>query len=136
MLPGRDDPLALVLDALRLSGALYFRSDVGRAWGVALPRSSAAHFHLVESGRAVVVVRGALIELREGDLALLPRGVEHRLASSAGAPDVPLAHVLALAAERSWRLTVGPRPRARVLCGHIDVGAGARHPLIAALPPV
>jgi AraC-like DNA-binding protein len=132
----REDPLGRVLQALRLTGALYFRSDVGGPWGVAVPKTPTATFHVVERGRATLSIGGTTTTLHEGDLALVPRGVDHRVGSSADVAGVPLTRVLALAGSRGWHLTIGPEPRTRILCGHIEIGAGVHHPLVATLPPM
>jgi AraC-like DNA-binding protein len=130
-----DDPLGVVLAGLRLSGALYYRSEVGGEWGVDVPTSARAHFHVLEAGRAIVDVAGlGTVELGAGDLILFPRGDEHRMSSSRAARCTPLARVLELAAARGWSLRVGEPPLSRMLCGYVDVGAGPTHPLVRALP--
>jgi AraC-like DNA-binding protein len=132
-----EDALGVVLAGLRLSGALYYRSEVGGEWGVHVPTSARAHFHVLEAGHAHVDVAGdGTLELGAGDLILLPRGDDHRMAASSSARCTPLDRVLELAGARGWALRVGPPPHARMLCGYVDVGAGATHPLIRALPAV
>lgn len=135
MLP--TDPLGIVLGSLRLSGALYYRSEVGGEWGVSVPVSPRAHFHVVEAGHPVVGLAGQPdIVLAPGDLIVVPRGDDHWMASSRSARCTPLARVLELAAGSGWNLRVGAPPRARMLCGYVEVGAGATHPLLRALPAI
>jgi AraC-like DNA-binding protein len=133
---GPDDPLGVVLGGLRLSGALYYRSEIGGEWGVAVPSSARVHFHVIEAGRAIVSVAGGEVALGAGDLIVIPRGDDHRMSSSRTARCTALARVLELAAERGWNLRLGAPPRVRMLCGYVDVGAGASHPLLGALPAI
>ena len=89
------DPLGEALYVLRMSGSFYSRCEFTAPWGLALPAFEASlMFHVVMSGRCWLEVEGAEATLMQpGDLALVPHGEGHRLASEPGLPAAWLADV-------------------------------------------
>lgn len=77
------DPLGEVLHFLRLSGTFYCRCDLSAPWGVLMPSlPGSLMFHIVISGTCWVDVEGAPARrLTAGDLAVVPHGDGHRIAS-------------------------------------------------------
>lgn len=86
------DPLGEALHYLRLSGTFYCRSELTAPWALALPpREGALSFHVVTAGHCWLEVDGAESQrLDPGDLALVPHGAGHRLASEPGLPAPPI----------------------------------------------
>src|SRR5262245_52889922 len=80
------DPLGEALHFLRMSGTFYCRSELTAPWALALPPvTGCLSFHVVTSGRCWLEVEGAEHRLLQpGDLALVPHGEGHRLASQPG----------------------------------------------------
>ncbi|MGI8644631.1 MAG: AraC family transcriptional regulator [Thermomicrobiales bacterium] len=80
-----NDPLGEALHFLRMSGTFYCRCDLGAPWGVEMPAMPGSlMFHVVISGECWVEVDGSAPQvLRQGDLAVIPHGVGHRIASGA-----------------------------------------------------
>jgi AraC-like DNA-binding protein len=80
------DPLGEALHFLRMSGIFYCRSEFTAPWGLLLPpMPDSLMFHFVTSGRCWLQVEGVEPrQLRLGDLALVPHGEGHRLASEQG----------------------------------------------------
>jgi len=80
------DPLGEALHFLRMSGVFYCRSEFTAPWALTLPAFEASMmFHVVVSGECWLEVEGAQrCLLRPGDLAVVPHGEGHRLASDAG----------------------------------------------------
>jgi AraC-like DNA-binding protein len=80
------DPLGEALHFLRLSGTFYCRSEFTAPWALELPAlEGCLMLHVVTSGECRLEVAGAPVSiLRPGDLALVPHGEGHRLASKAG----------------------------------------------------
>src|SRR5262245_37452674 len=80
------DPLGEALHFLRLSGSFYCRSEFTAPWALELPRlEGCLMLHVVTSGECRLEVPGSPASLlRPGDLALVPHGKGHRLASKAG----------------------------------------------------
>jgi hypothetical protein len=85
-LPSVTDPLGDALHFLRMSGVFYCRSEFTAPWSLALPAmSNFLMLHVVTSGRCWLEVEeteGRL--LQPGDLALLPHGQGHQIASDLG----------------------------------------------------
>jgi AraC-like DNA-binding protein len=133
------DPLSDVLRALRLQGNLFCRSEFSAPWSVAFP-AGPAFFHLVERGSCWVSApeAGAAVELRPGDLAVLPRGRGHRLAHRRATDGVPLEDVLRIARPRRaatlrWG---GGGARTHLICGTFQLDAPGRDALLSMLPPI
>ena len=81
------DPLGEALHFLRMSGVFYCRSEFTAPWGLALPQlDGCLMLHVVISGRCWLEVDDSEPSLLQpGDLALVPHGMGHRLASEPGA---------------------------------------------------
>ena len=77
-----------VADALRhitISGVFYCPSYLREPWGGTVPpMPGCVWFHVVTSGHCELVVGGDRVELRSGDLVLVPHGAGHRI--EAGGP--------------------------------------------------
>src|ERR1700716_1131993 len=81
-----DDPLGEALHFLRMSGTFYCRSEFSAPWALALPpMRNCLMLHVVTSGRCVLEIEGTPpCVLQPGDLALVPHGQGHVVASAAG----------------------------------------------------
>jgi AraC-like DNA-binding protein len=82
------DPLGEALHFLRMSGTFYSRGEYTAPWGLALPPMTGfLTFHVVMSGECWLAVEGAEPRLLQpGDLALVPHGEGHLMASELGVP--------------------------------------------------
>jgi len=78
----RQDVLSQVLRLIRLRGEMVYRGELTVASGIALPPGP-AHFYFVQQG-TMAVISGSLepVELKMGDLVLLPRGDGHTIVDS------------------------------------------------------
>lgn len=134
------DLLDDIFSALRLRGALYFRTDFSGQWGVTVPDlRGAARFHLVIRGLCHVrLASGEAITLTPGDLILIPAGQRHELTDAEGRDAPPLETVLhALNYDGSCVLVAGAGDAdasTQMACGHFTFRTGADHPLLRALP--
>lgn len=134
------DPLGEALHVLRMSGTYYSRCEFTAPWGLVLPAfKDSPMFHIVISGRCWLEVDGLEPRpLRHGDLALVPHGEGHRLASEPGLPglglfDVPREEV----SERYEILRQGGGGAApRLVCGTVRFYHPAAQNLINVLPRV
>ena len=132
------DPLGEALHFLRMSGVMYCRSEFTAPWGLALPAlKDCMMFHLVTSGRGWLEVKGAEPRLLQpGDLALVPHGQGHRLASEPGIRaaklfDLPREQV----SEHYEILRHGGRGKATtMICAAVTFDHPAAHQLIQLLP--
>lgn len=129
-----------ILNTLNLKGALYFRTDFNSPWSVQVPDlEQAARFHLCVQGSCHVSFEDAqTVELKAGDLILIPRGRSHILADEALDEAPKLESVLADAGytgEGVLSLGKGrPDASTQLVCGHFTFRRGADHPILRALP--
>jgi hypothetical protein len=133
------DPLADVLDLAQVRGSVAATVHAGEAWGLDLAAVPGAAFHAVTTGTAWLTVPGhQQYHLMPGDLALLPTGVPHELASSPTEPWQPFDHVAAeQAMGAGGRLAVGDgRPRTQILCASYRHDPAVMAPLLSLLPSV
>jgi AraC-like DNA-binding protein len=132
------DPVEGALHLLRMSSAVYCESTLAAPWGIALPAMpDSLMFHLVRSGTAWLEVAGERHQLGAGALALLPRGLGHRLVSRPDGAAVDL--------ERLERQSLGPRyellridgggPVTSLLCGTARIEHPSADHLVRLLPP-
>jgi AraC-like DNA-binding protein len=132
------DPLGEALHFLRMSGTFYCRSELTAPWALALPPvQGCLSFHVVTSGRCWLEVEGAEHRLLQpGDLALVPHGEGHRLASE---PGLPAPRIDELRHERvSDRYAIlrhgGGGAATSLVCGAVRFDHPAANHLVKLLP--
>jgi AraC-like DNA-binding protein len=153
------DPLSDVLRTVRLTGAMFFLWDVswpfvmpvpnGRAFApIILPGAQQIiSYHIITEGSCWGGMRGeAPLDLRTGDILLIPHGDAYAMSSSARTcvpADVPLAPAL----DFYRRMAAGELPfvvvdggggptTTRVVCGFLGCDVRPFNPMLAALPPI
>ena len=134
------DPLGEALHFLRMSGSFYCRSELTAPWALALPAvQGSAAFHVVTSGKCQLEVEGTRrIELVPGDLALVPHGTGHRLASDPRARPARLDQLVHETISERYavlRHGGGGAPTSLV-CGVVSFDHPAAQQLVALLPAV
>ena len=132
------DPLGETLHFLRMSGTFYSRCEFTSPWGLALPViEDSLMFHVVLSGRCWLEAEGAEQRLLQaGDLALVPHGEGHSLASDPGRPGVRLFDLpRELVSERYEILRHGGGGVVTtLLCGAVRFDHPAARHLVSVLP--
>jgi AraC-like DNA-binding protein len=141
------DALSDVLRVIRLSGGVFLDAAFTAPWCVVsrvvpedcptkeLPPSVVA-FHYVIEGRMLVQGDGASLEVRAGEMVLLPRNDPHLLASDTGLPPANPDPLVQQAEGGLMRLEYGGGGAAtRLVCGYVGADV-RRHPLLDALPAV
>lgn len=134
------DVLTTVMNAVRLVSRVFCRSELRAPWGMSLPASEYAHFHVVERGGAWLRLEGhEPVALAGGDLVVVPHGTGHTLTDSPRTRARPLPDL------------AGPHPRAggcavmrgggsgaetQLVCGSFRFDRREAHSLLALLPPV
>jgi len=93
------DALTDMLNALRLSSSLYYRTELTSPWGLELPsKANVARFHIVLRGQCWLRVEGEEEEegiyMSNGDLVVVPHGATHELADNSVTTIRPLDEVL------------------------------------------
>ena len=134
------DILADLLRGIHTTGRVFARSELCARWVLRLEGATSAHFHAVEQGVCWLLLDGhPPIELRAGDVALLPTGGGHRLASHRSArgrafsiPD-PLTHTTT---EAAMLRHDGPGDPTILVCGALRHAKGGVDVILGALPPV
>ncbi len=147
------DTLSEVLQAVRLTGAVFFAIDASAPWVAETPhaREIGPHimpgiehvieYHVVTSGRCWGGIVGeAPIRLETGDIIVFPQGDAHVISSAPGMRgDVDHAgfrnartHRLPIAIKKDG----GGSERAAVICGFLGCDARPFNPLLATLPRV
>jgi AraC-like DNA-binding protein len=128
---------SVMLRDFRTGTAAYCRTEVANDWAIALPFEHGVRFHFVARGQCWL--RAEQVEpvlLETGDLALLPHGVSHSIASSSDAPARPI-ETLALEAVSSteFRLSLGaPGEGSLIQCVTLSFSDPKAELVIAAMP--
>ncbi len=141
------DALSDVLRVIRLTGGVFLDAAFTAPWcvvsrvgpedcpGGQLPVSVVA-FHYVIEGRMLVQGDGAALEVRAGEMVLLPRNDPHLLASEAGLPPADPEPPVQQVEGGLLHLEVGGGGAStRLVCGFVGADV-RRHPLLEALPAV
>jgi AraC-like DNA-binding protein len=149
------DVLSDVLQAVRLTGALFFIVDASPPWAAAAPAGTALasvllpraqrviSYHVVRKGRCWCEVTGEPpITLEPGDVVILPHGDPYVLSDTRGgrAPysvDDALVWFRQMAAGELPMVTVeggGGAGRISVLCGFLGCDVVPFNPVLATLP--
>lgn len=132
-------PLDDVLNLLRVRGALMARLRAHAPWGRRLSQAPGATFHAVTAGSCWVRMPGQPPrELLAGDIALLPTGAAHVIASDRTGPTRPWDRAAkARELNAAGEIVIdGPGNSAQLVCAAYDYDREVAHPLLALLPPV
>ncbi|MGE0046064.1 MAG: cupin domain-containing protein, partial [Hyphomonadaceae bacterium] len=144
------DALSDVLRVVRLTGGVFLDARLSAPWsilGKVEPEEIKAFddapdqvisFHYVVAGRLLVnVLGGERVELKAGEIVLLPRNDAHVLASDANTPPEPAGTViLSEAGAGIGDLTYGGGgEETRIVCGYLG-SETQTNPVVASLPPL
>jgi AraC-like DNA-binding protein len=133
------DPLADVLDLLRVRGAVTACVRAGAPWGMSLHRDPGASLHAIVAGACWIRLPGqAPRELHAGDVVLIPTGAAHVMASAARGPSRPWDGVVGQQAPDADGEIVldGPGGTTRLICLSYHYDREVAHPLVSLLPPL
>jgi AraC-like DNA-binding protein len=135
---GLTDTLSLILDDIRLRGAVFRESELRAPWAVRLATPGLTSFHIIAAGPVWLLRQGSpALQLATGDIAILPGGVEHRVQEPAESGATPLDLMPQLDRMHAQPLKLGgDGAPARLLSGHFEFDVNLARPLIAALPAV
>jgi AraC-like DNA-binding protein len=148
-----NDVLSEVLQAVRLTGAVFFEVDASAPWVAESPAAAvlaphlmpgaehAIEYHLVTGGSCWAgLVDQPALRLEAGDVIVFPQGDAHVLASAPGLRGTPETESLQAAGRARLPVAIrkdgGGPERAQLICGFLGCDARPFNPLLAALPPV
>ena len=146
------DAFSQILSGVKLDGAVYFTAEFSAPWGYTSPppgtlaatlAPEAEHlvlYHLViEGGCHVELVNGPSLQLKPGDVVVVPKGDPHHIGSGKGAPR-PFPNYGISAKIRSRDLTPlqagGGGEVCRFVCGYMTWDPYIMQPILSGLPPV
>ena len=134
------DVLTTVMDAVRLRGRIFCRSELKAPWGMALKRSDYAHFHVIERGGAWLRIEGQQpVALAGGDLVVVPHGTGHTLTDSLATKARPLTEMAGRGASEGGCVVMrggGDGAETQLVCGSFRFERRDAHPLLELLPPL
>jgi len=118
------DMLSGVLRSLRLNASIYCAMDLSAPWGISLPKSAWAPFHLVESGSCWLLSgKGKRVRLEAGDLVVLFNSEGHALCDDAGSRPDPLETILQHKTSEGVVRFGGGGSLTRLVCGKFALDA-------------
>ncbi|MET1038480.1 MAG: AraC family transcriptional regulator [Aeromicrobium sp.] len=137
------EPLTEALFRVRMHGVFYSWTQATEPAAVDMPRlPDCLSFHVVTVGDVWIDVDGLdPVRLSPGDVALVPRGLGHSLATDPGAPSSGRVDELPqdMVSEHYSVLRLGPldRPvRTAMLCGIVGFDSPEVHEVLQLLPPL
>jgi AraC-like DNA-binding protein len=137
------DPLTEALYQVRMRGAFYSWTEASGPGSVEMPQlSDTLTFHIVARGTAYLEVDGEdAVALPAGQLALVPRGIGHRVSTEPHAPLLGRADLLpqTMLGEAFSILRLGPADEEApiaLLCGVVAFDSSAVNDVLAVLPPI
>lgn len=114
------------------SEVVLSRSRVTATWGMQIAKEDGPMFHIITEGTCWLKRVGeAPLRLFQGDLVLLPQGLDHELVDDPGSKSEPLKQFLA---RPSFPLTGSTTTT--LICGVYRSSAHVVHPLLSAVPSV
>jgi len=131
------DALTDILNTLRLSSTLYFRTELTAPWGIDVPaKANAARFHIVVSGHCWLKVNDENVHMSNGDLIVIPHGSSHIIANDQKTQVLPLSDVLDEVAYTGEGALVygGGGEGCCLVCGEFSFDDLGTHPLLENLP--
>lgn len=133
------DVLSDVLGTLRLRGQVFCATQFSAPWGLLIPQSNLAHFHVVERGEAWLRLEAdkTALTLTRGELVILPHGSGHVLSDSPVTPPVRLDELLAGQSGHERVLRHGGRgAETHLICGAFRFENAPDNPILSLLPSV
>ncbi len=144
------DALSELLRAVKLSGALFYKSRCTAPWCLNAPPSTAfapyvapeathiIEFHHISEGRAFVRVGEETTPLEAGDVVMIPHGDAHQMGNGTGGKAIDgKAAWSALMTGRVHLATFGGGgEETGLVCGYLACDAELIKPVLASLPRV
>lgn len=134
------DVLSDVLTSIHLGGGVHFHCEMSAPWGMTMPATSVAEFHVIVRGNCWLRLPGRPepVALQGGDIVVFPHGGGHGLVDAPEREERPVAEIVGgQNLEHFGPVTHGGGGRpSSILCGYFEFDRDSLHPLVATLPPV
>lgn len=129
------DVLSDILGKIKLSSAVYFKSNFHTPWGMEVDSGPFAQFHIVTRGQCLLKINDKQLTLFAGDVVVFPMGTSHSLADHDSSErkngrDVVEAIMIGNS------LFAGDVVSTTLVCGHFEFDRSVKHPLIQELPEI
>lgn len=135
------DLLSGILNVMKMSGSLYFRTSFTSPWGVEVPsHQNVSRFHYVHRGRCYVSVDSQEnpVFLEQGDLIIITRGACHTLSEPRDSSITSLDSIVEDSGFNGRGALIVGNPESghetQLICGHFAFDPGAKHVLLDSLP--
>ena len=117
---------------IETNAVVLCRMYVPAPWGMRLDASEGVMFHFVREGACWLQAKGVPPQrLEQGDLVLLPQGLDHNLVDDPETEPAPLEQFLGRA-----DVADDGNPMTTLVCGVYLADVELAHPMLLALPPV
>ncbi len=126
-----------VLETLRFSGSVFFRSELASPWGMSLDKLNTPRFHISLKGDFVVGVENSqkTVAINEMDIVMLPHGDMHWIADKQESERIS-SSVAGKACELgNPRFQQGTITN-KVICGLLKFDDKMFHPILDSLPSI
>lgn len=127
------DIISSVLDRVKLSSAVYFKSDFAAPWGMEIPQGPYAQFHMVTNGFCLLKINDKSIQLRTGDIVVFPLGTKHWIADMPNSKRTSGQKVVQSIMNGS-SIFKGCNFATTLICGHFEFDRTFDHAFIQELP--
>ena len=127
------DVLSDILEKVKLSSVVYFKSDFSTPWGMDVPKSPFAQFHIVTRGQCLLRTNDKQVQLFSGDIVVFPIGTSHWLADKESSERKKGQDIVA-AILNGKSLFEGDYISTTLVCGHFEFDRNIEHPFIKELP--
>lgn len=127
------DVLSDILEKVKLSSVVYFKSDFSTPWGMDIPKGPFAQFHIVTRGQCVLNIKDKQVQLFSGDIIVFPMGASHWLADKE-LSERKKGQDIVEAILKGKSLFEGDHISTTLVCGHFEFDRNFGHPFIKELP--
>ena len=129
------DVISTILEKLKLSSAIYFKSDFAAPWGMDILSGAFAQFHMLAEGQCTLATSKQKIKLKAGDIIIFPQGTAHWIADKIKSKRRDGQEVVAEILNGNSVFT-GTKLATTLVCGHFEFDRNFDHPFIHELPEI
>jgi AraC-like DNA-binding protein len=130
------DVLADILETLRFSGTIFFRSELAAPWGMSLDQEAFPRFHISLSGDCYIgSEKEETVKIEQGEIIMLPGGDSHWIADRPGRMLISSARA-GEACELGNPLFQKGDITNRLMCGLVQFETASSHPFLDSLPGI